>query len=300
MVSAQLERAIREKKDIIQRRVVRYSRGGSRRRFPWREPGRTPYEVLIAEVTLKRTTATAAKRAYPGLLERFPSLETLRGAPLEEIAEAFSPIGLHWQRARSLKELAGYLANNEDGKVPEHLEALLRVPGIGQYTARAVLSFAYDVPVAIVDSNVKRVFGRVFKESLPSRPGRRLYQELADRLLPRDHHAAFNWGILDMGALVCRPTDPLHDQCPIAETCDWAASDDGLEQDVCTVGAGLPARLRGVRHKRGLSLVELASRSGLSKKTIVNAEKGRSTPRRETIEKLAAALGVEPGDLVRR
>lgn len=190
------------------------------RMYSWRETNRSPYEVLVAEVLLKRTTAAAASRLYGRFLNQFPNMPTIKNANLSELESALAPVGLQKQRALGLKAMAEFLVNRFGGKVPDHLDDLLEVPHIGEYSARAIMSFGHDRPFAVVDSNVVRVLGRVFSRSLGENPTLHRYQTLADSVLPVETHKAFNWGIIDLGALVCRYDRPKCGDCPFISICD--------------------------------------------------------------------------------
>jgi A/G-specific adenine glycosylase len=132
------------------------------------------------------------------------------------------PIGLQQQRARELVRLADYLTTKHDSRVPSDLVALLGVPGVGPYTARAVLSFAFDQPYAIVDSNVVRVVGRVFRAAVGEKPTIPTVQVISDQILPNKEHRIFNLAMLDLGAEVCRYSRPLCHECPLRLICDTA------------------------------------------------------------------------------
>ena len=305
--SAGLRTAINQKKEGLRAGLVEYSAGGQRRPYPWRVPHVSPYEVLIAEVLLKRTTATAAANAYVGFLVRFPSIQALNKAPQEDVADALSSVGLQQQRARSLKAMAKHLVEREQGQIPNDLQQLLRVPGVGHYSARAVLSFAFGIPSAIVDSNVERVFQRLFLYSLPNRPALSLHQTIADSILPTEQHREFNWGMLDLAALVCRPALPRCSECPLTNVCDYYYASLPRTEAQTNIGpAGTRApiqavdrvsRLRAARKERGLSLVLLSKLSGVSKLTIIKIEGGRTSPKPTTLQKLAQVLDISPVDL---
>ena len=141
-----------------------------RRAFPWREKTVSAYEVLVAEVLLKRTTARAAARVFPTFICQFPDIECVRQALLEQLEAALQPVGLYRQRAKGLKELAEYLVVKHKGQVPRGLPDLVKVPHLGPYSARAILSFGHGIPAAIVDSNVQRVLGRLYRQRLGEAP----------------------------------------------------------------------------------------------------------------------------------
>ena len=196
--------------------AVRHLRG-----FPWREDGTSVYEVLIAEVLLKRTTARAAARVFVDFTVRFPDLSSVVMAPLEGLEGVLGPVGLYRQRAKGLKEMARYLMKEHSGQVPDTLNDLLKVPHLGPYSARAVLSFGHDYPVAIVDTNVRRVLGRLYKHRLGEKPSVSTVQALADALLNPQNHRVFNWAWLDLGATVCRYDIPRCQACPLSDVCDY-------------------------------------------------------------------------------
>lgn len=272
------------------------------RDYAWRWPERTPYGILVAEILLKRTTACAAARIYEGFLGQFPSVEALAAASEDELAQAFAPVGLQWQRARAVRRLARYLVTEESGEIPCDLDRLLKVPGLGQYSARAILTFGYGVPAAVVDANVARVLSRVFQRSLTEKPGRMELQRLADKLLPEKDHRRYNFALLDLGALVCRYAGPRCTECPLQTICDYFQSIKLTERKELREGRSaywVPmVGLHSTRTRKGFSLVRLAQKARVSKLTIINIEAGRTTPRLKTLRKLADALGVRPEDLI--
>ncbi len=266
--------------------------------FPWRL-NRSPYEILIAELLLKRTTATAAARVYEGFLKKFPSLQDVALAPDEELVRALSSVGLQHQRARSIRHLAGWLLSKHEGNIPNDLESLLEVPGLGDYSATAILSFGYGVPAAVLDTNVERILLRVFGTALPSRPSKTMLREVAQKLLPQETHRYYNYGLLDLGRLICKYADPKCGECPLNPVCDFYNRSSGKVAH--QVGrdnmAALPSKLRTIRRNRGLSLKRLAEIAKVSKLTVIRIETGRTSPRQETLEKLGKALQVRPEEL---
>lgn len=269
------------------------------RNYPWRQVGRSEYEVLVAELLLKRTTATAASRIYEEFLNNFPTIQTLADADEKKVAAALSKVGLQRQRARAIKALALYLIEVEKAKIPSELGRLLEVPGLGEYSARAILSFGFGIPSAVVDANVERVLTRVFENVLPRRPSQRLLQEIADDLVPRERHRDYNLGLLDLGALICRYVDPLCEKCPLSSICDYYNRNKTrlIKEAPGRYETATGTRLREIRKAKGVGLVNLARLSRVSKLTIIRIESGKTTPRPETLRKLAVALQVEPEQL---
>ena len=263
------------------------------RAFPWREPGSTPYQILIAELLLKRTTAIAASRLYTPFLNKYPTLRDLAMASEDELTRDLVTVGLYVQRAKTIVQLSQYLDEHEAGTVPASLERLKMVPGLGDYSARAILSFGHRVPAAVVDANVARILQRVFQTVMPRRSSQGLLQSVADSLLPKRDHQMYNFGLLDIGALVCRYVNPKCDACPLKGLCDCASGGGELQEGVKTPAS----RLRQMRLSKSVSLVKLSQAARVTKSTIINMEAGRTQPRPETIRKLAAALLVQPDEV---
>ena len=266
--------------------------------FPWRF-NRSPYEVLIAELLLKRTTATAAARVYKDFLVRFPSLQEVASASDDDLIRALSSVGLQHQRARSMKLLAAWLLARHNGTIPNDLEGLLAVPGLGDYSANAILSFGYGVRTAVLDSNVERILLRTFEDTLPSRPSRSVLHMVARKLLPREGHREYNYGLLDIGRLLCRYADPKCQECPLSSVCEfYKRSRKGTPQGVRKDSvAALPSKLRAIRRDRRMSQKRLAEIAKVSKLTVIRIETGKTSPRRETLEKLGRALRISPDEL---
>ena len=266
--------------------------------FPWRV-SRSPYEILVAELLLKRTTATAAARAYDGFLAMFPSLQDVASAPDEELVKAFSIVGLQYQRTRSMKRLALCILSQHDGEIPGDLESLLNIPGLGHYSATAILSFGHGVPAAVLDTNVERILVRVFGNSLPPRASLNQLREVAARLLPKEGHREYNYGLLDLGRQLCTYVGPKCGECPLASNCDFYNVRSRAETREMGEGivASPPNKLRTIRRDQGLSLKRLAEIAEVSKLTVIRLEAGKTSPRRETLEKLGKALRVSPDEL---
>jgi A/G-specific adenine glycosylase len=275
------------------RTAIRSWSGVHARQFAWRSLDRGPYDILVAEVLLKRTTAEAASRIYDSFLDKYPDLTALGRATEEELATELRSLGLYSQRAKGLVKLVRYLTAKEGGLIPDTFDRLMRVPGLGNYSARAILSFAYGKPAAVVDTNVVRVLGRVFHQVIPAQPSTNLMQKTADSLIPRTWHRQFNFAMLDLGRLICRSSKPICNSCPLSDICDHA-NHRGNPNAALTI---LAKQVLEWRRRQGLSLVALAQRAGVSKMTVINIEAGRTTPRPGTIKKLADALGVNAESL---
>jgi A/G-specific adenine glycosylase len=205
----------------LRRRLLSwFARNG--RSFPWREPGRMPYEVVVAEILLQRTTAAGVARAYIGFLKRYPSWIALAHAPPEGLENALRPLGLWRQKAQAFHRLAQSIEMS-GGVVPRTRMELERLPGIGPYTASAVLAIVYGRAEALLDVNMARLLGRFLGPSkgAEAKPKRRL-SALALLLVRGKHSLEVNWAVLDFGALVCRAGRPLCPECPLRARCQYA------------------------------------------------------------------------------
>ena len=207
----------------LRRRLLSWFAGNGRS-FPWREPGRTPYEVVVAEMLLQRTTAAGVARTYAGFVERFPSWVALAQSPLEELENALRLLGLWRRKAQAFQHLAQSIEAN-GGVVPHTRKELERLPGIGPYTASAVLAIVYGGAEPLLDVNMARLLGRLLGSSQGAEASsRRILYELALRLVRGKHSLEVNWAVLDFGALVCRARSPLCLECPLRARCQYARS----------------------------------------------------------------------------
>ena len=278
IVSTGTSRARREK---FRRALLTWAKSNLRD-LPWRRAGTNAYGILVAELLLKRTTATAAARLYGPFMDKYPSISDLANASEYGLTETLVPVGLSRQRARAIRQLA-FALTRQHGNIPNSIDMLCALPGIGDYAARAILSFGFDIPVAVVDGNVERVIGRAFHDQPELVKSKRAVQRAVDGLLPRRRHQDFNFALLDLGSLVCRPAKPLCANCPLRRQCDYALSPQSIRPS---------SRLRKTRQAKGLSLLELANRAGVSKLTVINIEARRTSPREETLLKIAMAMDV--------
>lgn len=203
----------------FRRRLLRWFRRHGRD-LPWRRT-RDPYAVLVSEVMLQQTQVRRVETYYPAFLAAFPSLPALAAARPARVREQWQGLG-YYRRADNLHRLARELVARGEASLPPDLDALQRLPGVGRYTAGAVLSFAFERPAPAVDTNVSRVIRRVFHPRLP-RGGTHEHRvwATAERLLPRRGATAwaFNQGIMELGALVCTARVKRCGACPVREGC---------------------------------------------------------------------------------
>lgn len=192
----------------------------ARRDLPWRSPQgmtRDPYRVWLAEIMLQQTTVAAVMPRFRDFLERWPDVATLAASPLEEVLDRWAGLG-YYARARNLHAAARIVAGN-GGRFPESPEALVRLPGIGPYTANAIAALAFDRPVLAIDGNVERVFSRLFRIEATGNALKAAIARLACDLVPRDRAGDFSEAVMDLGALICTPRTPLCPRCPLGPLC---------------------------------------------------------------------------------
>lgn len=181
-----------------------------------------PWAILVSEVMAQQTQAARAAEAWTGFIAQFPTPASLAAASPATVIRAWRGLGYN-RRAIALRAAAIAIVEEHAGRVPDDLDALQRLPGIGPYTARAVLAIAFNRPVASLDVNIRRVVTRAFLR--PGLPPREI-QSAADALVPADAAAAWTHGLMDIGAAFCRPNNPRCERCPLMAGCRFAADRD--------------------------------------------------------------------------
>jgi len=202
----------------FQRRLLAwYARHG--RDLPWRRT-RAPYRVLVSEIMLQQTQVERVIPKYRQFLRRYPTLRALAAAPVEHVREIWYPLGYNVRPVR-LHAIAREAVARYGGRLPDSADALRALPGIGRYTAGAVLSFAYGRDVAVLDTNVRRVLTRVFlgpRRTARLRGEKRLWA-LAEALVPAGRGYDFNQALMDFGATWCTPRRPRCAGCGMRAFC---------------------------------------------------------------------------------
>jgi A/G-specific adenine glycosylase len=196
------------------RRLLRWYRR-HRRDLPWRRT-RNPYRILVSEVMLQQTQVSRVIPKYHEWIRKYPTIDSLAGASVSEVKESWHPLGYNIRPLR-LHRIAQAAVKHYRGRLPKSREELLEFKGIGPYTAGAVMTFAYDLPTPILDTNVRRILRRVFH-------GDRRVREsdlwtLSATLLPRERGYDFNQALMDFGAMVCTARAPRCAGCPMREFC---------------------------------------------------------------------------------
>ena len=215
------------------------------RDLPWRHT-RDPWAVLVSEVMLQQTQVARVIPRWLSFLERFPTPDACAAAPLGDVLREWQGLG-YPRRARNLHATAARVAQARG--FPRDLVGLLALPGIGPYTARAVMAFAFELDAAVVDTNIARVYARVAGQRLtPKR-----VQALADAACPSGDAWAWNQCLMDLGAVLCRPTSPGCAECPVRDRCGWAGDPSAVDPAIGSSGvSGKQGRFDGSdRQARG-------------------------------------------------
>ena len=189
------------------------------RQLPWRDT-RDPWHVLVSEVMLQQTNVNRVLPKWSLFVEVFPTVEECSAAPLGDVLRLWQGLG-YPRRARNLQAAATAVVERHDGVMPDTLAALLELPGVGPYTARAVLAFAFEHDSAVVDTNIARILARFHGRTLKTREA----QQLADAWLPPGEAWLWNQALMDLGATICRPQSRC-DECPLQRSCAWRGVGD--------------------------------------------------------------------------
>ena len=187
--------------------------------LPWQQDP-TPYRVLVSEIMLQQTQVATVIPYFERWMNAYPSVQDLAAAEEDDVMALWQGLG-YYSRARSLRKAAQYIVHECGGSFPTDVEGMLEIPGVGRYTAGAIVSFAYNKRGPIVDGNVKRFFCRVFGiEGVPGTSATdKLLWSYSERLTPAQDNRAFAQGLLDMGATICKPKNPTCEQCPFNKVC---------------------------------------------------------------------------------
>ncbi len=197
--------------------VAWYEQG--KRDMPWRRTD-DPYRIWLSEVMLQQTRVDQARPYYERFTEAFPTVEALAEADLDTVLKLWEGLG-YYSRARNLHKAARLVVDQFEGRFPDTYDAIRALPGVGAYTAAAVLSIAYNRPHAVLDGNVIRVLTRAFAiaDEINGSRTRKQLQMLADALLDPSKPGDFNQAMMELGATVCTPTSPRCPRCPLRPVC---------------------------------------------------------------------------------
>lgn len=214
----------------------------NRRDLPWRKT-RDPYKIWLSEIMLQQTRIEQGLPYYHSFIKAFPTVFDLAEASLEKVLKLWQGLG-YYSRARNLHETAQFVATKLNGKFPHYYKDLIKLKGVGDYTASAIASICFNEATAVVDGNVYRVLSRIFKITTPinSTQGKKEFKALAQELIDTTDPSTFNQAVMEFGALHCKPRAPLCSSCPFSTKC-LAFNDNLIES--------LPVKLKKtkVRHR---------------------------------------------------
>jgi len=213
------------------------------RDLPWRR-SRDPYRVWLSEVMLQQTTVAMAGPHFERFTQALPTLQTLADADEQQVLRLWEGLG-YYRRARALHATAKRIVADHGGHLPRDVPTLMKLPGIGRYTAGAIVSQAFDLPAPILEANTIRLFSRLMAyEGDPAKSaGQQLLWRAAEELVPRTGAAQFNQALMELGALVCTPEAPRCDACPVVAHC--AAFRTGRQLEIPRLAARVsPTALR--------------------------------------------------------
>lgn len=203
----------------IQKRILTWYQKNGRSSLPWRKR-KDPFSILVSEAMLQQTQVATAIPYYNRFLKKFPTAEALAGAPLEQVLDSWAGLG-YYSRARNLHRAAQKIVGDYAGQIPRQVEKLLKLPGVGRYTAGAIASIAFNEPEPILDGNVVRILSRYFgirQDPREAHIQRRLW-DLAQGWVPKDSPGDFNQAMMDLGATVCTRHLPRCLECPLRQGC---------------------------------------------------------------------------------
>ena len=191
-----------------------------KRELPWRKT-RDPYRIWLSEIVLQQTRVVQGLPYYLKFIDRFPEVEDLAAASEEEVLKLWQGLG-YYSRARNLHATARKVASDYGGRFPDSYSGLLKLKGVGPYTAAAIASICYGLPHPVVDGNVYRVLSRFFGVQLPinSTEGVRYFADLAAGVIDSDRPGQYNQGLMEFGALQCVPQNPDCNACPLSGSCE--------------------------------------------------------------------------------
>jgi len=213
--------------------------------LPWRaRKGEVadPYAVWLSEIMLQQTTVATVGSYFKDFLSRWPTVEALAAAPLDDVMKRWAGLG-YYSRARNLHACADVIARDHAGCFPDDPAALQKLPGIGPYTAAAIAAIAFDKPATVIDGNVDRVVTRLFAIEAPLPLSKPDIREAAETLTPKKRAGDFAQAMMDLGATICTPRNPSCNRCPLEKIC--AACAQGIAE---TLPRRAPKKMRPTRH----------------------------------------------------
>jgi A/G-specific adenine glycosylase len=203
---------------MVSKMLAEWYRKNSRD-LPWREDI-NPYRVWVSEIILQQTRVIQGIGYYKRFLESFPTIYDLADSPIDKVMKVWQGLG-YYSRARNMHFTAKYVVKHYNGIFPDDIDELLKLKGIGDYSAAALISIAYNKPFAAVDGNVYRILSRYYGIDIPvnSSKGKKYFARVANEILDKEYPGQHNQAIMELGALVCLPLTPHCEQCPLSARC---------------------------------------------------------------------------------
>ena len=199
--------------------LLQWNKYENQRMMPWKNE-KDPYKIWISEIILQQTRVQQGMQYYNRFIKTFPTVQCIANAKESQVFKMWEGLG-YYSRCRNIITSARYITNELDSKFPVKFNDILQLKGIGNYTASAIASFAYNLPYAVLDGNVFRVLSRFFgiHSAIDSNDGKRIYSLVANELLDKDNPAIYNQAIMDFGAIICKPKLPQCQICPLEQKC---------------------------------------------------------------------------------
>lgn len=200
-------------------KLMYWHKNRNNRQMPWKEE-KDPYKIWLSEIILQQTRVAQGTEYYLRIVKAFPTVQHLAAAPDQEVFKLWEGLG-YYSRCRNLLATARMITSDFGGCFPASYEQLLQLPGIGPYTAAAIASFAFQLPYAVVDGNVFRVLARFFGDDTPTDTGlgKKHFSAIANQLIYKKMPGVYNQAIMDFGATVCKPQQPLCGKCCMQKKC---------------------------------------------------------------------------------
>lgn len=228
-------------KDYFTAHLLMWNKEVNKRIMPWKGE-KDPYKIWLSEIILQQTRVEQGWVYYEKFIKAFPTIQKLAKATDEKVFKLWEGLG-YYSRCKNLLATARKISKDFKGKFPDSYDEIMKLKGVGPYTAAAIASFAYNLPYAVVDGNVMRVLSRYFgiKTPVDTATGKKLFQQIADDCLANGKAGIYNQAIMDFGATVCKPQNPLCSECPLKKKCK-AYTDD--------IVADLPVKEKAVKIKQ--------------------------------------------------
>ena len=213
------EKTVKNREEGFAKRLLEWNKESNKREMPWKGE-KDPYKIWLSEIILQQTRVEQGLNYYQKFIAAFPAIQQLANAEDSRVYKLWEGLG-YYSRCKNLLITARYIAKEKNGNFPGTYEDIIRLKGIGAYTAAAISSFAFNLPYAVVDGNVFRVIARVFgiSKAIDSTEGKKIFTDFANRLLDKKQPGIYNQAIMDFGAVICKPVAPLCDECIFKKTC---------------------------------------------------------------------------------